>query len=80
MQLLIPDEKRGRVFSALNAIGTAAGLVSMALASFFGEILGLRNIYVLCGGIVISAAFLGYIMNKNPQRSIPEDLPGPTPL
>ena len=33
MQLAVPDLKRGRVGSALNALTTAAGLLSMAVAS-----------------------------------------------
>ncbi|NIV28830.1 MAG: hypothetical protein GWN58_04735, partial [Anaerolineae bacterium] len=33
MQLAVPDLKRGRVGSALNAMTTAAGLVSMAVAA-----------------------------------------------
>jgi MFS family permease len=67
MQIVIPDEKRGRVGSAVNALGMAAGLVSMSVASLFGEAFGLHNVYILCGFINLAAALLTVLIGKEPE-------------
>jgi DHA3 family macrolide efflux protein-like MFS transporter len=72
MQLAVPDEKRGRVGSAMNALSTAARLVSMAAAATLGETVGLRAIYVICGVIVSSAGFVGF---RIPEPTSPETVP-----
>jgi len=58
MQLAVPDLKRGRVGSAMNALTTVAGLISMAVAASFAEVVGLRMIYVVSGLIVGVSALL----------------------
>jgi MFS family permease len=45
MQLAVPDLKRRWVGSAMNALATAAGLVSMAAAAALGEVMRLSTIY-----------------------------------
>jgi DHA3 family macrolide efflux protein-like MFS transporter len=67
MQLAVPDLKRGRVGSALNALTTAAGLFSMAGAAGLGDTVGLRTIYVICGFIVTGAGVLGFFVLKEPE-------------
>jgi MFS family permease len=67
MQLAVPDLKRGRVGSALNALTTAAGLVSMAVAAAAGEVLELRLIYVVAGLITSAAGLLGLLVLQEPQ-------------
>jgi MFS family permease len=67
MQLAVPDLKRGRVGSALNAMTTAAGLISMAGASALGEILQLRVIYVAAGLIVILGGIVGLVVLVEPE-------------
>lgn len=59
-QLSVPDLKRGRVGSSLGAITTAASLISMAFASFFGENVGLRNVYVIIGIFIFISGVLGF--------------------
>ncbi len=72
LQLTVPDEKRGRVGGAVNAIATAAGLVSMAAASLIAETIGLRTVYVICGVLVGLAGLVAL--------RIPEPAPaGPSP-
>ncbi len=66
MQLAVPDLKRGRVGSAMNALTTAAGLVSMALAAASGEVMKLRMIYVIAGLITASAGLLGLFVLQEP--------------
>jgi len=60
MQLAVPDLKRGRVGSALNALTTLAGLLSMAAAAGFGEMIGLRTVYLVCGAIVALSGLLAF--------------------
>jgi len=58
IQLAVPDEKRGRVGSAMNALSTAARLISMAAAATLGEMIGLRTIYIICGALVALSALV----------------------
>lgn len=73
MQLAVPDLKRGRVGSALNAVTTAAGLLSMAGAATLGEVLELRVIYVSAGIIVAVGGFLGLLVLVEPEAEAAED-------
>ncbi len=59
MQLAIPDEKRGRVGSAMNAITMVGYLASMMAATFLGDLVGLRPIYIVCGLILAASGLLG---------------------
>jgi DHA3 family macrolide efflux protein-like MFS transporter len=70
MQLAVPDLKRGRVSSALNALTTAAGLLSMAAASAFGEVVPLRLIYVAAGVVVSAAGLVGLATLEEPAPQI----------
>ena len=66
MQLAVPDLKRGRVGSALNALTTAAGLLSMATAALLGEIVQLRMIYVIAGLITSAAGVVALFVLVEP--------------
>ncbi len=70
MQLAVPDLKRGRVGSALNALTMAAGLISMTVASASGEVVELRMIYVVAGIIVAGAGLMGLVVLQEPERRI----------
>ena len=67
MQLAVPDLKRGRVGSALNALTTAAGMLSMAGASAFADQIGLRTIFITCGLVISGGGLLGLFVLKEPQ-------------
>jgi MFS family permease len=67
MQLAVPDLKRGRVGSALNALTMAAGLVSMAAAAAAGEVVALRMIYVVAGLITAGAGLVGLVVLIEPE-------------
>jgi len=66
MQLAVPDLKRGRVGSALNAIVTAAGLISMATVAAIGDLVPFRMIYVAAGLIVSAAGLVGLVVLQEP--------------
>ena len=67
MQLAVPDLKRGRVSSALNALTTVAGMLSMAAASILGDQIGLRTIFIACGVVIAGGGLLGFFVLKEPQ-------------
>jgi MFS family permease len=70
MQLAVPDLKRGRVGSALNALTMAAGLISMAVAAALGEVVALRAIYVIAGAVTASAGLVGFLVLQEPDAQI----------
>ncbi len=72
MQLAVPDLKRGRVGSALNALTTAAGLLSMAVAAALGEFIALRMIYVAAGLLVSAAGLVGLFSLQEPEAPAQE--------
>jgi MFS family permease len=71
MQLAVPDLKRGRVGGAMNALTTAATLLSMAVAASLGEVVKLGLIYVAAGVIVMAAGIVGLAVLVEP-RTAPE--------
>jgi DHA3 family macrolide efflux protein-like MFS transporter len=74
MQLAVPDLKRGRVGSALNALTMAAGLISMAIAAAMGEVVALRIIYLVAGLIVSAAGLVGLVVLQEPEPQDTEPL------
>jgi len=67
MQLAVPDLKRGRVGSALNALTTAAGLISMVAATIAMDSVELRLIYVVSGLIIAGAGLVGLVVLQEPE-------------
>jgi DHA3 family macrolide efflux protein-like MFS transporter len=67
MQLAVPDLKRGRVGSGLNALTTAAGLISMATAAGLGEVVALRMLYVIAGIFVSAGGLVGLLVLEEPE-------------
>jgi MFS family permease len=67
-QLAVPDLKRGRVGSSMNAVTTSGSLLSMAFASFFGEKIGLRNVYVVIGVFIFLSGMLGFWLLQEPKK------------
>jgi MFS family permease len=68
MQLAVPDLKRGRVGSSMNAISTGGSLLSMAFASLFGEAIGLRNVYLVIGVFISLSGLLGFWLLREPEE------------
>ena len=72
LQMSVPDKKRGRVGASFNAVTTAASLISMGLAATFGEMIGLRTVYLLTGILIFLAGLIGFKLLKEPDH-IAED-------
>jgi DHA3 family macrolide efflux protein-like MFS transporter len=70
MQMAVPDLKRGRVGSALDALTMTAAMVSMGAAAGLGELIGLRTIYLVCGLIISGAGLLGNFVLREPDTVV----------
>jgi len=68
MQLAVPDLKRGRVGSSFNAVTTAASLISMGTAALISEKIGLQNVYLLTGIIVLVGGLMGFWLLEEPEE------------
>ncbi len=68
LQMVVPDEKRGRVSSAINGLATSSGLVAMGAAALFGESIGLRNVYIVCGLLNLVTAGLTLVIGREPEN------------
>ncbi len=71
LQAIVPDEKRGRVESAVNTIISAASTLSMGVAGFLGDLLGLRMVFGLAGVVTLVAAGMAFYVLREPEV-IPE--------
>ena len=54
-QTSVADELLGRVGASLNALISTASLSSMALAGVLGDLIGIRNVFLVAGGIGVCA-------------------------
>lgn len=70
IQVIVPDEKRGRVESAVNTIIQAATTISMGMAGFLGDALGLRIVFLLAGLTTLVAAGMSFAVLRPPARSL----------
>jgi len=65
-QLSTPDEMRGRVASSTNAFINAGALISMSAAAFTADAIGLRNVFVIVGGLILLSGVLGFWLLRDP--------------
>ncbi|MFQ6058483.1 MAG: MFS transporter [Anaerolineae bacterium] len=68
-QALVPDEKRGRVESALNTLITVATMTSMGLAGLLGDPLGVRVVFLLAGLITALSGVMATFTLRQPQEA-----------
>lgn len=71
MQREVPNEMRGRVSSAANSLITLSSVISMVFAGAFGELLGVRQVFYLAGGIVVLAAVPAIFLLRERARGAP---------
>ncbi len=62
IQLAVPDDKMGRVNSAIGTTTSVAMLTSMAVTGVVGDVVNLRLIYVVSGGIVALGGVVSYFL------------------
>jgi MFS family permease len=57
-QTLIEDSMRGRVGGAVSTLVSAANLISMGLAGVAAATIGIRNVFLASGGLILLAGLL----------------------
>lgn len=63
IQRIVPNNTRGRVLGALNVVYSVTSILSMATAGVLGDVIGIRNVFLLAGLILITAGLIGaYLM------------------
>lgn len=65
VQSEVPLEALGRVSSSLGTISTTAQVASMALSGVAAAMLGLRNVFVIAGLIVLVAAVVSLVVQRS---------------
>jgi DHA3 family macrolide efflux protein-like MFS transporter len=71
-QTSVADEVRGRVGASLNALISTASLISMALAGVLGDLIGVRNVFLVAGGIGICAGLAAAGVFRSQPNAAPE--------
>jgi len=64
MQTGVDDAMRGRVMGTLQASMSGAGIASMLFAGVFGDILGIRTVFLLSGAIVMAGGVLALVLYR----------------
>lgn len=72
-QTLIPDQMRGRVGGALNAVVSGANVASMGMAGVAAAALGVRTVFVIAGAICSVAGGLAWLMLRSTGAQEPEE-------
>jgi DHA3 family macrolide efflux protein-like MFS transporter len=69
VQVIVPDDKLGRVSSVVDTTMTVSYLISMSGAALLAEALGMRNVFVLSGLITALSIVPALTMMKEPEES-----------
>lgn len=77
IQLAVPDDKMGRVNSAIGTASSLAMLISMAVAGVVGDIVSLRLIYLVSGSIVMLGGVASFFLIPESEAESREELDQP---
>ena len=72
-QVLVPNEKLGRVESAVTMVIGASTSASMALSGLFGDLVGVQAVFVAAGVITIVAGVAAYYTLKEAEKVAPSN-------
>ncbi|MDY7042580.1 MAG: MFS transporter, partial [Chloroflexota bacterium] len=61
-QALVPDEKRGRVESAVNMVIGASTSASMALSGVLGDLIGVQVAFVAAGVVTLASGLAAAVV------------------
>jgi MFS family permease len=74
-QTAVENNMRGRVGAALSTLVSTASLLSMALAGICAQLVGLRNVFVLGGAVVVLAGIASALVFRSATgEPLPEGL------
>jgi predicted MFS family arabinose efflux permease len=62
VQTASTDATRGRVVSILQASLSTASVVSMAIGGVFGDLIGIRAVYLAAAVLVVAAAGISFVL------------------
>lgn len=68
-QTLVDDAVRGRVSGAVNTVLSGANVASMGLAGVAAAAIGTRNVFLLCGVLVLTSGLLAYWLLSELRRA-----------
>jgi MFS family permease len=78
LQLVVPNDKLGRVGGAVNAIITASSLLSMQAAGLIGQSIDLRWVYAGAGALVMAGGLVTPLLVEEPATvQVPDSEPEP---
>ncbi|GAC1414204.1 MAG: MFS transporter [Actinomycetota bacterium] len=61
LQTVVPEHARGRVFAFFDVVWQAARLASIALGAVLADAYGIRVVFYLAGGLLLSAGLFGFL-------------------
>ena len=64
MQTGVDDAMRGRVMATLQASMSGASIASMLFAGVFGDVLGVRTVFLLAGAVVLTGGVLAGLLYR----------------
>lgn len=64
MQTGVDDAARGRVMATLQAAMSGAGIASMVFAGVFGDLVGVRTVFLLSGAVVLAGGALSLVLYR----------------
>jgi MFS family permease len=76
MQTGVDDASRGRVMATLQASMSGAAIASMLFAGVFGDLLGVRTVFLLAGAIVIAGGLVALVLYRGIAPDEQTTLPG----
>jgi MFS family permease len=65
MQVSIDNEMMGRISSILEVMPATANIVSMAFAGALGALIGIRNVFVLAGGLLLLTGVCANVLMRS---------------
>lgn len=71
VQRIVPNNTRGRVLGAMNVVYSVTSILSMATAGVLGDVIGIRNVFLLAGLILITAGLIGAYLMAGEKEPIP---------
>ncbi|HEX2912844.1 MAG TPA: MFS transporter [Chloroflexia bacterium] len=70
MQTGAANEVRGRVAATNNSVFATSNLVSMGLAGALGDVIGVRNVFVVSGLMCLLGGFVAIWLVRNPAKQV----------
>ncbi len=69
VQTAVDDARRGRVSALLHSVMSSANVLSMAFAGVFGDLLGVRVVFVMAAVVIGAAALAAAVLFRLPAKA-----------